>query len=179
MEHTRKRQNTQTWIWALITVETIILAFVVWWAVATSQPEKIVIAGPPQEGSTSAIQHQQELSEQPSIVEPKEPVSIFIQREHPTKVIIVRSGQEPPQAKESLRKISLPVEFKYQNKLWRITTEAGRNKEKALKDIGAIVESNRIYAEQNDQLPYDSLYLETEKNSEIFVKYVPVRSSEQ
>ena len=42
-----------------------------------------------------------------------------------------------------------------------------------LKDTGSSVDGNIVYAERDDQPPYDELYLETEPGSSIYIKYEP------
>lgn len=178
MEYIHDRRRTPPWVWVLVTLGAVILVFVIWWAVAASGPRETVVVTPEErQPSVEPTPQQPPPSEQPVVVEPSQPVNIFIERNRPTAVIIVPRGQEPPEARENLEEVALPGEFRYRNRIWQATTEVVMGDQANLRDIGATVDGNPIYADQDARPPYDVLHLETEKGSGIFIKYKPVRTA--
>lgn len=178
MEYIHDRRHIPPWVWVLVALGAVILVFLVWFAVAASGPRETVVVTPEEkQPSVERTPPQPPPSEQPVVVEPPQPVTIFIERNRPTTVIIVPRGQEPPEARENLQEVTLPGEFRYRNRIWRATTEVVMGNEANLRNIGATVDSNPIYADYDAVPPYDVLYLETEKGSGIFITYKPVRTA--
>lgn len=173
MEEQPEKRGTASWIWVLIVLAALILIFVIWWAVSAQGPERMTAAPGPEERQPAQPPIVQSPQEQPIIIEPQIPVNIYIEREQPsTNVIVVPKGQQPPQAMERLRQVDLPSMLRYQNKIWKPSNEAVTGGDVNLKDTGASIDGNIVYAEQNAQSPYYNLYLETEPGSGVYIKYI-------
>lgn len=169
------RRGIAPWIWVLIVLAAIILVFVIWWAVAAQQPEQTIVTQP-EETAEPQLQQPTE-TQQPVVVERERPVNIYIERERPQpRVIVVPRGETPPQARERLSQVNIPSAFRYQGKVWEPSDEAVSGDNVKLKDTGASIDDNIIYAEQGATSPYNELYLETEPGSGIYVSYTSTSS---
>jgi len=169
MEYPYARRGTPPWAWVLIVLVALILVFVIWWAIAAQGPEQTVVVLPKEERPAAPPEQP---PEQPVVVERERPVNIYIEREQPRpNVIIVPQGEQPPEARERLRQVDLPSRFRFQGKTWEPADQAVSIEDVDLKDTGTSVDGNIIYAERDDQPPYEDLYLETEPGSGICVKY--------
>ena len=171
------RRRIAPWVWILIVLLAVILIFVVWWAVAAQSPERtVVVPGQEQPAMPPAQQPAQQPPAQPAQPQVIErPVTIYVERgERPSTVYVVPRDEQPPQATERLRQIDIPGEFSYQERNWQPSNEAVMSDNLTRKDTGATVAGNKLYALADDQPPYDSLYLETEPGSGVYVKYEPM-----
>ncbi|HUV04594.1 MAG TPA: hypothetical protein VMX94_05755 [Armatimonadota bacterium] len=176
-EHPHVRRGPPPWVWVLIVLAALILVFVVWWTIAAQGPRQTVVVVPEEERpAVPPVQRPpaERPPEQPVVVEREPPVNIYIGREQPRpSVIVVPKGEQPPEAMERLRQVNLPGRFRYQGKTWEPADQAVSSEDADLKDTGASVDGNIVYAERDDQPPYDELYLETEPGSGIYIKYEP------
>ena len=165
------------WIWVMIVLLAIILVFVIWWVVAAQSPRTVVIVPGPSQPTTPPTQQPSPPSgtaqpPQPVVVQPQTPVNIYVQDRQPSpKVIIVPRDQQPPPSAQGATQVTLPGAFKYQGKTWTASDEAITSSTAKLKDIGATVDGNPLYAGQGAEPPHDTLYLETSPGSGIFLKY--------
>ena len=184
MEYRNDRPGIAPWVWVLIVLAAIILIFVIWWAVAAQGPEQVVVVPggeeeqpvqpPPQQPSA------QQPEEQPQVIERERPVNIYIEREgREPNVVVVPRDEQQPRAEERMRQVDLPGEFRYQGRTWEPSDQAVSGDEVSLRDTGASVDGNVVYARQDAERPYDELYLETEPGSGIYIKYEPTGSSSQ
>ena len=168
------RPGMAPWVWILIVLLAIIVVFVVWWTVAAQSPQRTVVV-PGQEQPTAPIQQpaQQPAPQpaaQPQVVE--RPVTIYVERgQAPSTVYVVPKDQQPPQATERL---SLPGEFSYQGKNWEPSGKAVTSDTVKLTDAGADVAGHTIYVQTGAQPPYDTVYLETQPGSGIYITYQPM-----
>ncbi|MHB1001040.1 MAG: hypothetical protein ACYC27_17495, partial [Armatimonadota bacterium] len=163
MEHPHDRRGFAPWLWILIVLGALILVLVIWWAVAAQSPEETVvvpdngqttIAPPPQQTPTTPQQ-----PTQPVTVTRERPVNIYIeQREAQPRVIVVPKDEQPPEAKDRLRQLDLPGSFRYQDKVWEPSDQAVTGDTAELRDTGANIDGNVIYAQRSDTEPYDDLY---------------------
>lgn len=171
MERQEQKPGVPPWVWVLIVLLALILVFVIWWAVAAQAPQPEVITPPDEETQEPLVQP----PEQPVAIERERPVNIYIERERPPqqgpRVVIVPREEQPPQARERFRRIDLPSRFRYQGEVWEPSDEALIGDQVNLRDTGASVDGNVIYADQFAERPYDELYLETEPGSDIYIKY--------
>jgi len=177
MEYPTQRRGIQPWVWVLIVLAAVLLVFVIWWAVAAQGPRETVIIAPEEkevERPPAEAPAKETPAEQPVVVERERPVNIYIEREQPRpNVIIVPRDAQRPVARERLRQVDLPSRFRYQRSVWEPSDQAVGADSISLKDTGASVDGNIVYAEQDGEPPYSELYLETEPGSGVFIKYLP------
>lgn len=172
MEYPYERRRMAPWVWVLIVLAALILVFVIWWAVAAQGPKETVVIQPEEVEQPPAPPQP---VEQPVVVEREQPVNIYIQPQQPRpNVVIVPRGQQPPAAKERLRQVDLPGQFRYQGNMWEPSDQAVLEDDVNLKDTGASVGGNIVYADRDAEAPYDRLYLETEPGSGVYLKYEPM-----
>ena len=172
MEQLPRRTGTAPWVWVLIVLAALILVFMIWWAVAAQAPETTVVV-PEEQPQPPVVQPLlPPTQEQPVIIERERPVNIYIEREQPNpRVIVIPQSQQPPEAKERLSLVNLPSRFRYQGRAWEPSDEAVSGDTINLRDTGASINGNIVYAEQGTEPQYDALYLETKPGSGVYVKY--------
>ena len=171
MEVTSERQ-IKTRLWAPVAVIVIVLVFVVWWTVAAQSRDRVTTAPEPAHPTTPPIKQASLLREQPVVVQPTEPVDVYVERgTTPPVVHVVLKGRKPPAPMDRLSRVNLPAAFKYRDKPWVPSGEAVTASDAKLMDIGVTVDRNLVYADQDARPPHKSFYLETAPGSGVFIKY--------
>lgn len=171
MEVTSGRE-IKTRLWAPVAVIVMLLVFVVWWTVAAQSRGRLITSAAPVEPTTPPIEQASLVREQPVVVQPTEPVDVYVERgTTPPVVHVVLKGRKPPAPMNRLSRVNLPTAFKYRDKTWVPSGEAVTASDAKLMDIGVTVDGNLVYADQDARPPYKSFYLETAPGSGVFVKY--------
>ena len=171
MEVTSERQ-IKTRLWAPVAVIVIVLVFVVWWTVAAQNRDRVVGAPGPAQPTTPPIEQASLVREQPVVVQPTEPVDVYVERgTTPPVVHVVLKGRKAPAPMDRLSRVKLPTAFKYRDKTWVPSGEAVTASDAKLMDIGVTVDGNLVYADQDARPPHKSFCLETSPGSGVFVVY--------
>ena len=171
MEVTSGRQIKMR-AWAPVAVIAIVLVFVVWWTVAAQSRDRVTTAPGPAQHTTPPIEQASLVREQPVVVQPTEPVDVYVERgTTPPVVHVVLKGRKPPVPIDRLSRVNLPTAFKYRDKTWVPSGEAVTASDAKLMDIGVAVDGNLVYADQDARPPHKSFYLETSPGSAVFIVY--------
>ena len=155
-----------------VAVIVIVLVFVVWWTVAAQNRDRVTTAPGPAQPTTPPIEQASLVREQPVVVQPTEPVEIYVEGgTTPPVVHVVLKGRKPPAPMDRLSRVNLPTAFKYRDKTWVPSGEAVTASDAKLMDIGVTVDGNLVYADQDARPPYTSFHLESSPGSGVFVRY--------
>lgn len=181
MEYRDEERNP--WPWVAIVVGILIFLGASWWvASAATRGDDIVLTEEQQRQPSQQPQEDQQAeqpaSEQPTATEQQPPVNIYVERtpqqpEQPPVVIIVPQDEQPPRASEGteLSRVELPARFTYRGSTWTASDHDASPNRDDLTNTGASIDGRAIYVKNDDDPPYDAVYVETERNSGVFVRY--------
>lgn len=181
----RRDDDTRSnpWPWVAIIVGILIFLTAAWWIAGASSRDRETVLLPPDEpertepAQPSTQPTQPDQTTEPTVTERQPPVNIYVQRtpEQPNRrpvIVVVPEGQQPPRSDGMrLSEVDVPAEFRYQGSVWQASDQATSPDPDDLVDTGANIEGKDIYAERNDRPPYDTVYVETEPDSGVFVRY--------
>ncbi len=183
MEYRNEDHARSPWPWVAVILGILIFLGVALWvasagnredqvAVTDQQPQQPTTTEPPQP------EMQQPATERPTATEQQPPVNIYVERspDQPDQrpvIVVVPDDQRPPSASDGseVSPVNVPARFTYQGMTWQADGQTTSPDPDTLTDTGATIEGNAIYVERADKRPYDSVYVETERDSGVFVKY--------
>lgn len=178
MAPTYKTSLIGRWVWIMLGAAAILLILIVLSQAATRTQRDIVVVGPDVQTGDPADFVQRPPTPTPTpepapapgpTPEPTEP----IQPTEPGAPVPAPPGPPPP-VPPSEAPNGLPESFIFEGRSWQF---AEGPVQVDVLTTGALTDGRVIYRRQNDNPPYDALYIETAPNSGQFYMYHPERAT--
>ncbi|MDO8587453.1 MAG: hypothetical protein Q7T82_10470 [Armatimonadota bacterium] len=181
-----RRSYVPPWAWVAMALGALLVILIVWLVAASNRPipEEQYGTQPAPSPTAPAPEVAPSAPVTPEVTPPapsapvEKPVRVYIY-ERPQaapRVIAVPQGAKEPQRSKGYESVDLPGQFTLSGRDWQAAAGALITDETLLlKDNGMRVEGHVVYVADNDDKPFDALYIETASGSGKYIKYVLIR----